>query len=84
MISKEYEANVAEIDNKIGGLLQQNVSDESLMINMIKDMPKIKMLLENLGSDQMDALCNKYSNFFYYMKVLDTLATHLSSGRIKV
>jgi hypothetical protein len=50
---------------------------------MFDCMPFFKMLLDS-GQDTMDELCRRFSGFYHYAKILETLAAGIQSGEIQV
>jgi len=54
------------------------------MAEMADEMPAFKTLLDTSARSEMDALCARFSGFYYYMKILETVARKLKSGEMKI
>jgi hypothetical protein len=50
---------------------------------MFDCMPIFKILLDS-GHDTMDELCRRFTGFYHYAKILETLAVGIQSGAIQV
>ena len=85
MLLSESQIRVAsQIDKKVGKLLDRSYSDLAIMGEMADEMPAFKTLLDTSSRSEMDALCARFSGFYYYMKILETVARQLKSGEIKI
>jgi hypothetical protein len=73
----------SKIDKKVGKLLDRRCSDLGIMAEMADEMPVFKTLLDTSARSEMDALCARFSGFYYYMKILETVARKLKSGEMK-
>lgn len=74
----------SKIDKKVGKLLNRQCGDLAIMGEMADDMPAFKILLDTSARSELDALCGRFPGFYYYMKVLETVAKKLKSGELKV
>ena len=73
-----------KIDKKVGKLLDRRCTDLAIMGEIANEMPAFKTLLDTSSRSEMDALCARFSGFYYYMKILETVARQLKSGEIKI
>ena len=73
----------ALIDAKMQRLLREGHDEVSIIGEMFDCMPFFKMLPDS-GQDTMDELCRRFAGFYYYAKILETLAAGIQSGAIQV
>jgi len=85
MLLSESQLRVAsKIDKKVGKLMDRGYTDLAIMGELADEMPAFKTLLDTSSRSEMDALCARFSGFYYYMKILETVARQLKSGEIKI
>ena len=85
MLLSESQLRVAsQIDKKVGKLLDRRYSGLAIMGEMADEMPAFKTLLDTSSRSEMDALCARFAGFYYYVKILETVARQLKSGEIKI
>lgn len=58
--------------------------DEDLLVSMYDHMPTFKQLLDTSTQAEMDALCQRYSGFYRFAKLLELLAEGIANGSIPV
>jgi hypothetical protein len=73
-----------KIDAKMQTLLRAGKDDVAIMVAMADHMPKFKRLLDTTKPAEMDELTRKFTGFYRYAKILETLAAGIHSGAIKV
>lgn len=74
----------SKIDTKMQKLVRAGRDDMAIMVAMADHMPKFKQLLDTTQPGDMDELTRKFSGFYRYAKILETLAAGVHSGAIKV
>ncbi len=63
---------------------KQGGGDIELLQNSISQMATFKELLDTTSHDQMDKLCEMYSGFYRFAKLIELLAQGIHDGTIKV
>lgn len=74
----------SRIDARMQTLLRTGQDDMAIFAAMADHMPKFKRLLDTTRPDEMDELTRKFTGFYRYAKILETLAAGIQSGAIKV
>jgi hypothetical protein len=74
----------ARIDARMRLLAAQSLIEVEIFSAMEEYMPDFHQLMMTATSAEMDALCEKYAGFFRFAKMLETLASGIASGKIKV
>jgi hypothetical protein len=75
---------IIDFDKRMKVHIANNSSDEMILASMFEEMPKIKKIMDNSNPEEMNKLCEEYDGFYYYMKLLENLATGISKGDIVV
>ena len=76
-----YEKKIMDIDAKIKTMRDKNTNEITILTEMLDDMPIIKEIMGNNKPKQLDVYCQKYTNFFYYAKLLENLARELTNTK---
>ncbi|WHN66780.1 hypothetical protein [Cysteiniphilum sp. QT6929] len=76
-----YEKTIMDINAKIKTMLDKNTDEMSILTEMLDDMPVIKEILDNNTPKQLDIYCQKYTNFFYFAKLLENLASKAATAK---
>jgi hypothetical protein len=74
----------ARIDVRMRLLAAQSLIEVEILSEMEEYLPDFHQLIMTATSTEMDALCEKYAGFFRFAKILETLASGIASGKIKV
>jgi len=91
-MNAEHVQTAAAIDGKVQGIVRRcrdrgRSPDDiraDVFTEMIDEMPAFKRLLDALPQTEMDELCLRFPFFYYYAKILELIATGISTGQIKV
>lgn len=81
MLTDSLKQIAMNIDSRATQILFQ-CGEEALLTSMHLFMGDIKLLLDELRREELDALCEHYSGFYQCMKGLETLAKGVSEGSI--
>jgi len=73
-----------QIDRKIKQLDALRFLEVEILSEMAEHMPDFHHLMMNTSGADMDALCDEYAGFYRFAKILETLASGIASGKIKV
>jgi hypothetical protein len=82
-LSAEQFDIASRIDARVRRLMAESADDIAIFIEMSDDMPAFKRLLDS-GHPTMDDLCLRFWGFYRYAKILETIATGIASGEIRV
>ncbi len=74
----------ASIDRKIRQLDALGLLEVEILPEMAEYMPDFHRLMMNTSGSEMDALCEEYAGFYRFAKILETVASGIASGKIKV
>lgn len=74
----------ARIDARMRQLAALGLIEVEILPEMEEYLPEFHQLMMTATSTEMDALCEKYAGFFRFAKILETLASGIASGKIKV
>jgi hypothetical protein len=72
------------IDARVRELAAAGSDDITTFAKMADYMPRFKRLMDTSTRGEMDALCDRFSGFFRYVKILERVAAGIKSGAIKV
>jgi hypothetical protein len=72
------------IDAKVQKLTGPGCDYVTIFGEMSDYMPEFKRLIDTSQRAEMDELCRRFPWFHYYAKILETLATAIHTGAIKV
>lgn len=61
----------------------ENADNENFLVGMFDYMPRFKMLLDTLASEEIDKLSMRYEGFGSFAQLLSVLAEGIRSGEIK-
>ena len=76
-LAKRIASYVTTITRSGGG-------DEEILTNMYDHMSTFKEILDSSTPDQMDALCERYPEFFRFAQLLEKLARRIQEGVIDI
>lgn len=74
----------ARIDARMKHLAALGLIEVEILAEMKEYLPDFHQLMMSTTSTEMNALCDKYAGFFRFAKILETLASGIASGKIKV
>ena len=74
----------SRIDRKMKQLDALGLLEVEILPEMAHYMSDFHHLMMNTSAPEMDALCEEYAGFFRYAKILETVASGIASGKIKV
>ncbi|MEQ1636829.1 MAG: hypothetical protein ABL903_09045 [Methylococcales bacterium] len=83
-LTAEHRRIAASIDKKIKLLDALGLLEAEILPEMAEYMPDFHHLMMHTSGPEMDALCVEYAGFFRYAKILETVASGIASGKIKV
>lgn len=75
---------VVRIDARMKQLDTLGLIEVQILPEMTEYMSDFHHLMMNTSSTEMDALCEEYASFFRFVKILETVASGIASGKIKV
>jgi hypothetical protein len=80
----QYQKTIIAVNDKVNELLASGANDESILVGMIEYMPSIKKMIDLMDNKKLDLYYQEYEGFFYFMKLLEELASGIASGKISV
>ena len=83
-ITQEQRRMAARIDARMVQLDALRLAEAEIISGMTGYMPDFHHLMTGTSSESMDALCQEFSGFYRYARILETLASGIASGKIKV
>jgi hypothetical protein len=83
-LTAQHLGMAARIDARIRQLDELGFLEVEILAEMKEYLPDFHQLMMTATSTEMDALCEKYAGFFRFAKILETLASGIASGKIKV
>jgi len=60
------------------------LNDLAIFTDMADYLPAFKRLMDTSTADDMDQLAARYTGFYQYAKILETVAAGIRSGKIVV
>lgn len=72
------------IDAKIKQLEALGLLEVEILPAMAEDMPDFHRLMMTAPGLEMDALCAEFPGFYRFAKILETLASGIAAGKVKV
>jgi hypothetical protein len=72
------------IDARVRELAHDGNDDMTVFAEMADYMPGFKRLMDTSTRGELDALCQRFSGFFQYAKILERVAAGIQSSEIKV
>lgn len=73
-----------QIDVRVKELEKHGSDEVEILMEMTPFMPDFKKLLDTVGHEGMDELCERFEGFYHYTRLLEHLAGAIRSGEIKV
>ena len=72
------------IDQHVKQLIANGGGDKELLLSMPDYMATFKQVMDASTKDEMDELCERYSGFYRFGKLLESLAEGIADGSIAV
>ena len=72
------------IDARVTAIAKSGVDDLAIFTDMADYLPAFKRLMDTSTADDMDLLAARYTGFYQYAKILETVAAGIRSGKIVV
>ena len=83
-VTAKHRRMASRIDRKMKQLDALGLLEVEILPEMAHYMSDFHHLMMNTSGPEMDALCEEYAGFFRYAKMLETVASGIASGKIKV
>ncbi len=83
-VTVEHRRMAARIDARMKQLEALELLEVEILSEMADFMPDFHHLMLNASGPKMDALCEEYAGFYRFAKILETVASGIASGKIKV
>lgn len=83
-ITPQHRQIASEIDQQVRLLESLGLLEVNIMGEMAPFMGRFKVLMDSLTESEINLLCTQYGGLYRYAKILDTVASGIASGRIKV
>src|SRR5688572_6183205 len=74
----------ARIDERIKQLDASGMQEAEILLAMEEYMADFRHVMVHASGREMDALCGEFAGFYRFAKILETLASGIASGEIKV
>jgi len=74
----------SRIDAKIKQLEARGLVEVEILPAMAEDMRDFHRLMVTAPGPEMDALCAEFTGFYRFAKILETLASGIAAGKVKV
>jgi len=72
------------IDEHVKKIIADGGDDEALMVSMSDHMGMFKQVMDSSTKNEMDELSDRFSGFYRFGKLLETVAQGIQDGRIRV
>ena len=72
------------IDEHVKKVIAEGGDDETLLLSMPDYMGTFKQLMDATSKEQMDELCERFTGFYRFGKLLESLARGIQDGSIQV
>lgn len=83
-ITQEQRRMAARIDARMVQLDALRLAEAEIISGMVEYMPDFHHLMTGTSSESMGLLCQEFSGFYRYARILETLASGIASGKIQV
>ena len=82
-LSEEKRYLAGTINEYVNVVVAKGGGDEQILQNMYDHMANFKMLMDTCSGQEMGMLCQQYSGFYRFVKLMEDLAKAIADGRIK-
>ena len=72
------------IDARVKAIAKSGVDDVAVFTDLADCLPAFKRFMDTSTDDDMDQLAARYTGFYQYAKILETIAAGIQSGNIVV
>ena len=83
-LSKKQIKLARKIDERFKKVIAEGGDDEMLLLGMADFMGEFKQVMDSSTPDEMNQLCERFSGFYRFGKLLEALAQGIQDGRIRV
>ncbi len=84
VLSKKQITLARKIDERFKKVIAEGGDDEMLLLGMSDYMDTFKRIMDSSTPDEMNQLCERFSGFYRFGKLLEALAQGIQDGRIRV
>jgi len=70
---------ISFIDKKVKNILADGGNEISVMISLLDEMPKIKILINSATREELEKYCDSHEGFYLFMKILEDTAAAIAS-----
>ena len=84
VLSKKQITLARKIDERFKKVIAEGGNDEMLLLGMSDFMDTFKRIMDSSTPDEMNQLCERFSGFYRFGKLLEALAQGIQDGRIRV
>ena len=71
------------VDEHVKKIIAAGGDDETLLVSMADYMGTFKEVMDSSTKDEMDELCERYSGFYRFGKLLEAVAQGIQDGSIR-
>ena len=73
-----------QIEEHVTKVVSDGGDDETLLLSMADHMGTFKQLIDTTNKGEMDELCERFSGFYRFARLLESLAQGIQDGSIDV
>ena len=73
-----------KIDEHVKTVIAAGGDDETLLLSMADYMGTFKQVMDSSTPDEMNQLCDRFSGFYRFGKLLEAMAQGIQDGTIRV
>ena len=85
MVLRKKQIKLAKrIDQHVKKVIAEGGDDETLLVSMHDYMGTFKQVMDSSSKDEMDELCERFSGFYRFGKLLEAVAQGIENGSIRV
>ncbi len=75
---------ITHIDQRVKQITSKGGDERTIFGSLATIMGDLKKILDSTPKDELTSYCEKYTGFYRFMKMLETLAAGIASGRLRV
>lgn len=80
-LSTEQINLISSIDQKVKNILSSGGNKASVMVALLDEMPKIKIIIGSANQEELNKYCDSPEGFYQYMKILEDTARAIANGK---
>jgi len=80
-LSTEQINLISSIDQKVKNILSSGGNEASVMVALLDEMPKIKIIIGSANQEELNKYCDSHEGFYQYMKILEDTARAIANGK---